>query len=155
MDAWLLRDHGRDAGRRHAAPRRRQNGKYRPVAIPLRLIGRQRFAAAIDDLAQASRAGEIAVQIIEGAIFGVNDHDGVDFVLQRAGSCGCCAGRTAGRGQIFLGAAPERPRDGQGEQNRRVRAKPGEMRHGRKYKVRRHLWGEHARRDSPGVVACG
>ena len=77
--------HRLDAGCRDAAPGPRQGRKPRSVAVDLRHIRRQRPAVAVHDLAEALRAGEIAVQIVEGAILGVDDDDGLDLRLQRSG----------------------------------------------------------------------
>jgi len=75
-----------------AAPGRRQSRQHRPIAIDLRHVGRARPAIAVDDLAQAVRPREITVQIVEGAIFRVDDHDGVDLRAQSASGWVAAAG---------------------------------------------------------------
>ncbi len=112
--ALRLGYHGHDAGCGDTAPSARQLGKQRSVAIDLRHIRRQWPAVRVHDLAEAFRAREIAVQIVEGAILGVDHDDGLDLRLQRLSR----RVRNAGRRQIAICAGAksggESDRSGQG-----------------------------------------
>jgi hypothetical protein len=80
-----LGDHGRYSRRGHAAPGLRQCGQDRAVTVLLRDVAAARIAVLIYHVSQAMSAGKIAVKIVEGAIFGVNHHDVLDFGMQRRG----------------------------------------------------------------------
>ena len=79
-----LRDHGHVARGGHAAPRRRQRLEHRAVAVALPDIGGERLPVRVEHFAQAHRTGKIAIQIVEGAVLGIDHDDGRDLRAQSA-----------------------------------------------------------------------
>jgi hypothetical protein len=68
-----------DARRRQAAPDRRQHRQHRSVQVDLAVT------ACRECLLQSISAREVAVEVIEGTVFGI-DHDHVGYPLERQAS---------------------------------------------------------------------
>ena len=85
--AFGLRHHRPYARRRHAAPglRQRRQAPYRRGRAAATYAGSGR-PSRIDHVAETPAPGKIAVQVVEGAVLGVDDHDGRDLRLRSAAS---------------------------------------------------------------------
>ena len=118
-------------------PGLRQARQRGPIAISLRNVSRQRLPRSVDDLAESARTREIAIEIVERAILGVDHDDRRDLRAQgardrvRRRNLGSVRARGAGHTRAD---AEQRRRHEVSQGGRRGKPKSGERAHTRDYR---------------------